>query len=196
VTSSRAPAAACKQQQGLLNSPCQWFKLQLTRPNLAELAHLSLQAEGKHPYAFNVGNDQQPHTGFQQDFGSIHKHLLLLLLLLLAPNLMQVTVDSCLFRRNSAGFGGAVYIVGRTVASISNCRFTSNDTRDVAGAVFAGGSSTTHIISSTLANNSANWGGAVALRGYVDAVMNNVTCTRNSAATDGGCVCMESFGVS
>jgi len=105
-------------------------------------------------------------------------------------NAEELSIDSCVFEKNSANsFGGAIFNDG-TITEITNCTFTENsaDDRD-GGAIFNNNVGLiTKIADSNFTGNSAKeWGGAISNFKTITEITNS-NFTENSAGVDGGAI--------
>jgi hypothetical protein len=109
---------------------------------------------------------------------------------------LQATIASCQVRHNNATQGGAVFLQDQGHADITRCNFTANRAIDSAGAIYARLNSTFNLSFTTLDENHATGGGAVALHDTASGTAASIICAGNSAEVDGGCIRMESSQVS
>lgn len=82
---------------------------------------------------------------------------------------LQLRATNCTFAANSATYGGAAALLSAVNATLSGCRLAANAGRAAGGALYleadAAGGNTTLDCASSLADNAAPLGGAIALNG-------------------------------
>jgi len=107
-----------------------------------------------------------------------------------------VTVDDCLFDRNSSQEGGAVSSRGNSVLTIGECEFTDNDASGLStdhaaagGAISARGDSLLAVEGSTLSSNTAEAGGGAVYSTAGSTTIRLCDIERNSGTWGGGIYC-------
>ena len=113
-----------------------------------------------------------------------------------APSNSQPTISNCIFRDNSASYGGAAYnggYGGYAKLTFLNCVFSNNTATNFGGAIYSDGQNSgvglLELYDCILWNNNANYGGAILAHCDAVAVPNTIlhNCTAlNNTATGGG----------
>ena len=103
----------------------------------------------------------------------------------------NVTYENCIFKGNSADFGGA--LTAHCSGTIKNCTFIENTANDYGGAVSNVDSEISvnlKIIDCDFTSNSAPYGGAAKLAGY-SVTIDDCNFNKNYASIDGGAVYID-----
>jgi predicted outer membrane repeat protein len=96
----------------------------------------------------------------------------------------QVDITDCIIRNNTSYYEGAGIYLYWTDASITNCLITGNKTTGEGGGIYT--DSNLDISLSTIADNSANYGGGFYCDSFTsNATMSNSVVWGNSAVSDG-----------
>jgi parallel beta-helix repeat protein len=100
--------------------------------------------------------------------------------------LTNITVNNCIFSKNSAVLGGGVANNFASSATITNCKFFDNIASNSGGGIFNNSSSIT-ITNCTFSGNKAdNYGGGIYNHNAASPTITNCTFSANSAAKGGG----------
>lgn len=98
------------------------------------------------------------------------------------------TINNCVFRENTATFGGAVSMNINSSPAISNCVFTNNSATDKGGAFDCYVASQPTVINCLFTENSAMYGGAVNVYSSGTPVFTQCVFNNNTATNGGGMV--------
>ncbi len=96
------------------------------------------------------------------------------------------TIVNCTFRRNSAGYGGAVMVSAGNDPTFTNCRFVGNSA-PLGGAVYADSGSAV-FTNCVFAGNWAEGSGGAILAAVFDGTLVNCTFANNTGPSGGGAV--------
>ncbi len=104
----------------------------------------------------------------------------------------HAVINQCLIRDNTGGsFGGGICILGGSFVTIQFSTIQGNRSRTAGGGIFCEGSDF-NLIHSTLASNTANYGGGIGINRICDSKIFNCLFKDNHATSRGGAIFYDS----